>query len=300
MSIQKESECLNCGYLLKDDRKYCPNCGQENKSLKIDFRQLFSEFFETYFGLDSKFFKSLLPLLFKPGFLTKQFLSGKRARYIPPVRLYFVVSILYFFILSIDNLAGIEESISDDESNFTLMLPNDTLVYDSSDDFIKDIEKQGFKEYHDSVGADSPIAKFGLTQIYKIAKNKGKGLKEQYLNNVSIMMFFLLPFFALLLKLFFKKQKYFYNEHLMFSYHLHAFIFLFLSLYILFSKYILHYFSISILILIITIYTFLALGKVYRYSVKSTIGRFLLLMFVYNIILFFGLVLSLFVSIVLY
>jgi len=292
--------CPNCDYELKEDHTFCSNCGQENKALKIDFKHLLSEVFGTYLDMDSKLFKSIVPLFFKPGFLTLRFLEGKRASYIPPIRLYIVISILYFFIQSLDSGFNIKNELISDQSDIDIILGTDTITYSSSAEFIEAVDSHGLKEYMDSIGAKSAFSKFTIAQGYKVAQNNGQGLIDEYLSNVSILMFFLLPIFALLLKLFFNKQKYYYNEHLIFSFHLHAFIFLLLSISSLIAIFLMKWYVFLSVVIIVFLYSIIATKRVYKYSYKSSVGRLILLLSIYNIILVIGLILTMLVSFALY
>lgn len=87
--------CLNCGTLLIG--KYCVECGQPNHTYVAPLWETIEEFFGNHFGLDTKFFHSIVPLLFQPGFLTREYCAGRRERYIKPLRLYLFCSILFFF-----------------------------------------------------------------------------------------------------------------------------------------------------------------------------------------------------------
>ena len=94
---RKEKNCLNCGHHV--EFHYCSSCGQPNLELKEPFWHFIGHSIGHYFHFDSKFFKTLVPLLTKPGQLTLDYLAGKRARYIHPVSLYIFVSIIYFLIV---------------------------------------------------------------------------------------------------------------------------------------------------------------------------------------------------------
>ncbi len=98
---RKTNHCLNCGAKLDGVYNYCPICGQENNNSNVSFKTLIGDFFNTYLAVDSKFAKSFKPFFLKPGFLTNQYVEGKRASYAHPIRLYLIVSIFYFFIISI-------------------------------------------------------------------------------------------------------------------------------------------------------------------------------------------------------
>lgn len=82
----------------------------------VTFKQFILDFLGDYFTFDSLIIRSLRPLLFKPGFLTLEFLKGRRVRYIPPLRLFIFISIVFFLFLgAVDTTAGTELS---EESQF--------------------------------------------------------------------------------------------------------------------------------------------------------------------------------------
>ncbi|MBC7411543.1 MAG: DUF3667 domain-containing protein, partial [Bacteroidia bacterium] len=96
---REKKDCLNCGQQLSG--RYCHACGQENIEHHDTFWHLVSHFFNDITHFDSKFFGTIIPLLFKPGFLTKEFLGGRRQRYLEPIRMYVFLSFLCFFIIGI-------------------------------------------------------------------------------------------------------------------------------------------------------------------------------------------------------
>ncbi len=93
--------CLNCEHPLEDHYQFCPECGQEARASAGSLKDFFRNFLSDYFTFDSKFMRSFAPLLVKPGFLTNEFFAGRRVRYIPPLRLYIFVSIVFFLVLSV-------------------------------------------------------------------------------------------------------------------------------------------------------------------------------------------------------
>lgn len=103
MNAIKEENCLNCGNELSNKDFYCAQCGQSTEK-ESNLRSFVSHFLSDYFTFDSKIFKSVRPLFIQPGFLTLEFLSGKRVSYIPPLRLFIFSSIIFFLLLSL--LAG--------------------------------------------------------------------------------------------------------------------------------------------------------------------------------------------------
>jgi hypothetical protein len=100
--LRKDDICHNCQAHI-GDYNYCPNCGQMNSHRQIHLKHIIKELIGDYFTFDNKFFKSFWPLVAKPGFLTKEYLSGRRAAYIFPLRLYIFTTFLFFLIVSISN-----------------------------------------------------------------------------------------------------------------------------------------------------------------------------------------------------
>lgn len=89
--------CLNCSTELKGP--FCHYCGQPDKRLLRFFPVLLREFFEDFLELDSRFTRTMKPLLFQPGRMTRDYLDGRRFRFTPPMRL-FIFSSMLFFILA--------------------------------------------------------------------------------------------------------------------------------------------------------------------------------------------------------
>lgn len=98
--VHRKSEvCLNCDTPLRPEDNYCPNCGQKNDSHKIPVKHLFFEFIEDLFHFDSKLWNTIKASFTKPGKITLDYLEGKRARYVPPVKFYVFVSFVFFLLL---------------------------------------------------------------------------------------------------------------------------------------------------------------------------------------------------------
>lgn len=89
-----ENNCLNCGNDVNG--KFCSNCGQENIEIKEPFWTFVSHGVGHYFHYDSKFKQTLKPFLTRPGQLTKDYMEGRRASHIPPISLYFFITLIYF------------------------------------------------------------------------------------------------------------------------------------------------------------------------------------------------------------
>jgi hypothetical protein len=93
------AQCLNCGTLLQGP--FCHYCGQPDKNFLRFFPVLLRELLEDFLDFDSRFMRTMKPLLFKPGKLTRDYLDGRRFRYTPPLRLYIFSSIACFFVAAL-------------------------------------------------------------------------------------------------------------------------------------------------------------------------------------------------------
>ncbi len=94
-----ESEpCRNCDTHFNG--KFCPECGQEADTGAPTAMGFIYEFLTRNVLEKGKFPRTIWHLLRYPGGLTVDFLEGRRARYIRPVRLYLIFSIIYFLLLS--------------------------------------------------------------------------------------------------------------------------------------------------------------------------------------------------------
>ncbi|MFT4926971.1 MAG: hypothetical protein ACI8WB_003071 [Phenylobacterium sp.] len=89
--------CANCSTEL--DGPFCAKCGQPEKSMIRFFGSVVMHFLDDVFGFDSRAGRTMIPLIFRPGFLTNEYIRGRRVHYVPPLRLYFFVSIVFFLIL---------------------------------------------------------------------------------------------------------------------------------------------------------------------------------------------------------
>src|SRR5262245_36040488 len=93
---RKEKDCLNCGTIVQG--RYCHVCGQENLEPKESFWSMVTHFLNDITHFDGKFFTTVKVLFSRPGFLTKEYVRGRRATYLHPVRMYVFTSAIFFLI----------------------------------------------------------------------------------------------------------------------------------------------------------------------------------------------------------
>jgi len=268
--IQSSIEtCYNCKQPLDPLQKFCPNCGQKRGNKRASFWTLVKDFLGDFFNWDSKFFRSIIPLAIKPGYLTNEYIIGRRIRYIPPIRLYIFLSFIYFLIVSITgsetNLFETNKSGNDPIATFTksegdsteiiglldldkieewsnpdslqfdkdalyheFRNPPDTVTHTASDRLfaalwmvVRGVDSQ---ELIDSIGVSNVLHQQIIFQSGKLIDNP-KSYIQSTIKNISILLFFLMPVFALILKLLYLRRKFYYSEHIIFSFHYHAYIF---------------------------------------------------------------------------
>ena len=88
--------CSNCGTPLKGP--VCHSCGQDSDILQRPFWNHVLEILDGQFGIDGKLWRTLPALMFRPGHITRQYLSGVRARYVQPFRFYIFASFVLIFL----------------------------------------------------------------------------------------------------------------------------------------------------------------------------------------------------------
>ncbi|WP_179008289.1 DUF3667 domain-containing protein [Winogradskyella forsetii] len=277
--------CKNCEKPYEEGFQFCPHCGQKTND-ELTIGVLFYNTISNYFSFDARFFKSFIPLLFKPGYLPKEFIKGKRLLYLHPAQMYLFISVVFFFIFSFsareqadslnqelkktlrtDEEVVVLDSIKAKEKEVNLKIEDSltrteirkalednqwiTKMSDKEIDSIVNLENVpkktdfslGFNENEiDSlIAIDAPDE-----EIYKVMgmddddgwfmrKVYAQGLKfyqardggnvlQAFYDTVPIALFFLLPIFALIIKvLYFRKGRY--AHHLVFSFYFFSYLF---------------------------------------------------------------------------
>ena len=132
---RKEKDCLNCGTIVHG--KYCHVCGQENSEPKETFWGMVTHFFYDITHFDGKFFITLKDLLFKPGFLSAEYIKGRRTSYLNPVRMYVFTSALFFLVFF---------SFTNTEDNFKLVDSDGPLTHQQRDSILNKLEPKLAKD----------------------------------------------------------------------------------------------------------------------------------------------------------
>lgn len=309
----EDAICKNCE--TQFNGRFCPNCGQSVNEYDKPFSFIFYNFLGDFFAFDIRFFKTFIVLIFRPGFLTKEYFDGRRVRYAPPYRLFIFVSFILFFLLQISTNRGLTKVLD------TTLSSNDKIVLDSvshtlTDSVFTKIASETGMNKNEDIPFQISSETFGHTRNLRDALNKLAVFCEQnmeretnpkekakwreysrlcrspeqamakILEYMSWAFFILLPVFALILKLFYIRQKQFYMRHLIFSIHLHSFIFIIITVLVaahLIFKGNLYLFTL-LLILIMPVYFVLALKKFYGQRFGKTLLKFVGISSLYNIV----------------
>ncbi|MES2461838.1 MAG: DUF3667 domain-containing protein [Armatimonadota bacterium] len=94
--------CLNCTTPFADPTSvYCPKCGQENQPRVLPFSTVVREACAEFVQIDGKLARTFWALLFRPGFLTNEFVQGRRIRFLSPLKMYLFTSASFFLIFSL-------------------------------------------------------------------------------------------------------------------------------------------------------------------------------------------------------
>ncbi len=245
-SIQHEGvtapKCDNCGAAVPG--KYCSHCGQRFEHAIHSVLHFTREATEDLTHADSRLWSTIAALLFKPGFLTREFLAGRRVRYLPPLRLYLVLSVLFF--LAIGTVGRGPRVVRFSQGNgipsLTLVSPDktDVLAAKPGETLQQQQERLCKPEYDGPARAlvNPLLEKDCRVFLEYSAGGRDHALSEAFIHNLSRAMFIFLPALALVMKVMYRRPRHYYVEHLLFFLHNHAFAFLVFALLILLRRFV--------------------------------------------------------------
>ncbi len=266
--------CLNCGTGLKGP--FCYFCGQPDRNFMRFFPVLLRDLMEDLLDLDSRFMRTMKPLLFKPGRLTRDYMEGRRFRYAPPMRLYIFSSIVFFLLAALLSTNSMPLTTPVDEHGISILLDEPAAVQQTVENALnnlppdvrgkvdmdeipvegwdQEVVTSPFKvediQFNDEPWdrETNPVDIVWLPDWLNDRINdeiEGSPHKAEQINEnpnliidkvfdiLPAAMFVLLPVVALIFKFWYLFAKRFYIEHLIFSLHNHAFLFVSLTLILL-------------------------------------------------------------------
>ena len=280
--MEQRQFCRNCGNEVTGE--YCGHCGQREGRADRRFLDLAGEMLGDVFDLDSRFWKTLFYLLFRPGYLSAEFMAGRRARYLPPLRLYLVISFVIFLAMSFYTSNAIVVG-SDPEER----LSDDVVVSINSGGLEQAADGEGPEdagEWRADIGLADEHSPQWLKDIDQRAEENVVKLREDPSEFIETMvdylpqlMFLLLPLFALLVQIAYLFSPFHYLQHLVFTLHYHSFAFL---LYLIGHCLVLAGWEpTGWLYLALMVYLVLALRQAYGSGIRGAIGKSLFICFSY-------------------
>jgi hypothetical protein len=179
---RKEKDCLNCGTIVQGH--YCQHCGQENIEPKETFWHMVTHFFYDITHFDGSFFVTLKDLLFKPGFLSKEYMKGRRKTYLHPVRMYVFTSAVFFLVFySLFSAKEIDGGASDKQGL------TDAILKAKKEALSKAKTKEDTVNVNEAFALlglnDQPKTKATDTIASKTKDNNGQGINFNFENSVE-------------------------------------------------------------------------------------------------------------------
>ncbi|MCG8412708.1 MAG: DUF3667 domain-containing protein [Pseudomonadales bacterium] len=232
--------CKNCSQPL--EAEFCGFCGQQEKEVRRPVIYFLQELLRVVFELDGRAYKTVFTLLTRPGFLTREYFAGRRVKYTPPLRLFLVVSIGFFLIVSIANTlqsmqmaveeAAAVEAVVEESNQETIEGDPETEMTDEefeesfgdAIDFIATVEMPFF-----SPETNSALQVAVSTQLRTNLREAVADPREFFSGSLEYITFFILlmmPILALIQQIFWIMSRRFFVEHLVLCVHNHTFIIL--------------------------------------------------------------------------
>jgi Protein of unknown function (DUF3667) len=299
--------CDNCGGSVPG--RYCGTCGQRLEPPVHSLWHFTQVAAEDVTHADSRLWRTLWALLFKPGFLTREFLAGRRARYLPPVRLYLVLSVLFFVWLAASGHTADEAHLSPEtraaitearQHGAIVIVPGAagagatagaitgaTPAAAAPRASYSGSALEGDQQHCQLIRYHGPwkatLQPLFVRSCVQAAQDHGRSLAQSFLHNLPRAMFLFLPLLAGVMMLLYWHPRHYYVEHLLFCLHNHAFAFLVLMIAGLLSA--LLRFAASLIgwvtALYVLWYLYRSMRVMYEQGPARTVAKFAVLAFVY-------------------
>ena len=195
-------KCRNCG--TECISRYCHNCGQDIFSgRERSVGEIIYNAFDTVFAFDSNILRTLKYLIFFPGKLSKEYCDGKIVKFVQPAKLFWFITILFLMLFSLGNNSEDSVASSNEEGVENIFQVN---INNADKDLSKNEDKGTL------VGDFTQAQEAEFIQTFR--------------SYFPYVMFMMIPFFSVLLQMFFHKKRRFFANQMVFALHFHSFVFL--------------------------------------------------------------------------
>ncbi len=305
--------CENCGATLSGP--FCAECGQRHHDHPVHhFWHFVGEATEDLTHADSRLWQTLFALLFRPGLLTREYLDGRRVRYLPPVRLYLVVSLIFFLVVGVltrfssptaPTIVNARGSLQHRIAPAHVAARVGAVVHAPArvaGGIVSGLAGAGStprtrQHMCDTAGTYVQqhagwLARFAprlmRSCLATTANGGARRLSQAIEHNLERAMFLFLPLLALVMKPLYLKPPRYYVEHLLFFLHNHAFLFVVLGFESL-MKLLTHSPAVTgpldtVVTIYIPVYFYLAMRRVYGQGRWLTLGKLTTLGIAYSLL----------------
>ena len=214
MALTVTEKCLNCGAALEG--RFCSRCGQRAIGAYPTVREMVGDAWHELSGWDGRFARTIGLLLRRPGALTVEAMEGRRARYVSPVRLYLLASLVYFLCAAaVPNLRGMDPVVLPNSEQAVIRMDGSGrlvgLTGEARTEALKKLER----------------APWWARAVIRPIVMDPDGFMVRFILRVPRVLFVLVPLFAGIVALFYRRRRF--PQHLVFAVHLHAAMFLMLT-----------------------------------------------------------------------
>jgi len=270
----KTITCKNCETSFEGH--FCPNCGQSVKDFDRPFSVLFFDILANMWAFDTRVLKTLKSVLFRPGEMALDYVNGRRARYMPPFRLYIFISFIFFLLLNISATNRVNKELD----LLTVKERGDTLT--SNRNSVISITRE-------SNDGDSKTSR---DLIDEIESNK-EYYVSKFFTTLSWSLFIMMPLYASFLWLLFRKRHKYFLGHFIFAINQHSFLFI-IFIFLLIVNFIFPNKTVypeNWLLILFPLYIVAGCRKLYFEKWKKIVFRSFTAIFLYMIVMLFAILL---------
>jgi len=311
VAAQPSLRCANCGTPGTD--RFCGHCGQRLDVHLHSVGHFASEAAEVLTHSDSSLWRTLWPLLARPGHLTREFIAGRRVRYLQPFRLYLVASVLLVLANSVAgghdtgaaaegkagaSVSGAANEIAGEFANETGAGKSGSGSTDRQDEGkpaaagarpgnALDLKIDNCERISTNAAWMKRFLPALAASCRRVVADNGRNLGHAMAQNAARAMFVFLPLLAAFMKLMYWRPRRYYLEHLLLLLHNHAFIYLLFAVFVLVTRPLAVDWIESLLGLAMVLYTLRYLYKsmrnYYGQGRALTLSKFVLLAGAYSV-----------------